>query len=195
MEDRVELLTRRLRLRRARKGDASVLFDNYTGVRNCSRFLQRDAHQDVSRTAAMLDKWCDSAWHEAGAPFSWVIATREEDEPIGVFVAIPQDHKIEIHYGIGERFWGRGLAVEAGHAAISALWRSPGTQRIWTVCDVEHVGSRRVLEKLGFHCEGTLRKRLVLPAFGDAARDCYVFSLTSRLSDELSAGAKPDEYR
>lgn len=195
MVDRVELLTERLRLRRARQGDASMLFENYTGVRNCSRFLQRDAHQDVSRTAAMLDKWCDAAWGEAGTPFSWVIATRDEDEPIGVFVAIPEAHRTEIHYGIGERFWGRGLAVEAGRAAISALWRSPGTQRIWTVCDVEHVGSRRVLEKLGFHCEGTLRKWLVLPAFGDVARDCYVFSLTSGPSSESIAGGSTDVYR
>ena len=195
MVDRVELLTERLRLRRARQGDASMLFENYTGVRNCSRFLQRDAHQDVSRTAAMLDKWCDAAWGETGTPFSWVIATRDEDEPIGVFVAIPEAHRTEIHYGIGERFWGRGLAVEAGHAAISALWRSPDTQRIWTVCDVEHVGSRRVLEKLGFHCEGTLRKWLVLPAFGDVARDCYVFSLTSGPSSESIAGGSTDVYR
>ncbi|MEQ5843194.1 GNAT family N-acetyltransferase [Paraburkholderia acidicola] len=195
MEDRVELLTRRLRLRRTRQGDAPVLFENYTGVPECSRFLQREAHQDVSRTAAMLGKWCDSAWDEARATFSWVIATRDEDEPIGVFVAIPDAHRIEVHYGIGERFWGRGLAVEAGHAAIAALWRSPGTQRIWTVCDVEHVGSRRVLEKLGFHCEGTLRKWLVLPAFGDVARDCYVFSLTSGPSGEFSAGGNSDVYR
>ncbi|WP_157915160.1 GNAT family N-acetyltransferase [Paraburkholderia acidicola] len=179
MEDRVELLTKRLRLRRARQGDAPVLFENYTGVHSCSRFLQRSVHQDIARTATMLDTWCDAFWDEAGAPFSWVIATRDDDEPIGVFVAIPEAHRIEIHYGIGERFWGHGLAAEAGHAAISALWRSHGIQRIWTVCDVEHVGSRRVLEKLGFYCEGTLRKWLVLPAFGDVARDCYVFSLTT----------------
>jgi ribosomal-protein-alanine N-acetyltransferase len=180
MEERVELLTRRLRLRRAQPGDAPVLFKNYTGVENCSRFLQRHAHADVARTEAMLGNWCDAAWDQASAPFSWVIATRDEDEPIGVFVVIPEAHKTEIHYGIGERFWGRGLAVEAGRAAVSALWRSAATQRIWTVCDLENTGSRRVLEKLGFQCEGTLRKWLMLPAFGDLARDCHVFSSTFR---------------
>jgi ribosomal-protein-alanine N-acetyltransferase len=190
MEDRVELLTKRLRLRRARKGDAPVLFENYTGAENCSRFLQRHAHADVARTEAMLGKWSDTAWDQAGAPFSWVIATRDEDEPIGVFVVIPEGHKTEIHYGIGERFWGRGLIFEAAQAAVSALWRSPSTQRIWTVCDSENSGSRRVLEKLGFHCEGTLRKWLVLPAFGDVARDCYVFSNTSRPGGE---SMHPDE--
>ncbi|WP_415774402.1 GNAT family N-acetyltransferase [Paraburkholderia sp. J94] len=93
---------------------------------------------------------------------------------------MPEGHKIEIHFGIGERFWGRGLAVEAARVAMSALWRSPDVQRIRTVCDVENTGSKRVLEKLGFQCEGTLRKWLVLPAFGNLARDCYVFSSMSR---------------
>jgi [ribosomal protein S5]-alanine N-acetyltransferase len=180
MKDRVELVTQRLHLRRARQGDAQILFRNYTGAQNCSRFLQRHPHQDVAQTEAMLRKWCLTAWDEAGAPFSWVISTLDDDEPIGLFIVIPEGHKTEIHFGIGERFWGRGLVVEAGQAAVSALWRSPNIQRIWTVCDVENTGSRRVLEKLGFKREGTLRKWLMLPAFGDLARDCYVFSNTSR---------------
>lgn len=180
MKDRVELLTERLRLRRARQGDAPVLFRNYTGAQNCSRFLQRRPHKDVAHTEAMLEKWCISAWNQADAPFSWVISTLDDDEPIGLFVVIPDGHKTEIHFGISERFWGRGLVAEAGQAAVSALWRSPDVQRIWTVCDVENAGSRRVLEKLGFQCEGTLHKWLVLPAFGNLARDCYVFASTSR---------------
>ncbi len=32
---------------------------------------------------------------------------------------------------------------------MDALWRPPETQRIWTFCDVENVGSQRVLEKMG----------------------------------------------
>jgi [ribosomal protein S5]-alanine N-acetyltransferase len=181
MGDRVELLTERLRLRRAQQGDAPVLFENYTGVQNCSRFLQRHAHANVAHTEAMLEKWCITAWDDVDAPFAWVICTRNDDEPIGLFVVIPEKHKTEIHFGIGARFWGCGLAVEASRAAVSSLWRSPDIQRVWTVCDIENAGARRVLEKLGFQHEGTLRKWLVLPAFGNLARDCYVFSSTSPL--------------
>jgi ribosomal-protein-alanine N-acetyltransferase len=91
MQDRVEPVTKRLR--RARQGDAPVLFNNYTGANNCSRFLQRQPHSNVARTEDMLGKWCNTAWEQAGAPFSWVIATRDEDEPIGVFVVVPEGHK------------------------------------------------------------------------------------------------------
>lgn len=100
MKDRVELLTQRLRLRRARRGDAPVLFRNYTGDQNCSRFLQRHGHLDVASTEAMLGKWYDAAWDQVGTPFSWVISTRDGDEAIGVFVVIPEGHKTEIHFGV-----------------------------------------------------------------------------------------------
>ncbi|SIO67186.1 ribosomal-protein-alanine N-acetyltransferase [Paraburkholderia phenazinium] len=181
MGHRIELLTERLHLRRAKKGDAAVLFENYTGSETCSRFLQRRADPDATRTQAMLTKWCDTAWDlDDDAPFAWVISTRAAGEAIGIFLVIPHGHKTEIHYGVAERFWGQGLVAEAGLAALSALWRNPATQRIWTVCDPENIGSRRVLEKLGLQCEGTLKKWLVLPAFGDEARDCLVFSTTSR---------------
>lgn len=181
MPNRVELVTERLWLRRAKPGDAAVLFTNYTGDHNCSRFLQRRADPDVAKTQTTLDKWCDAYWDmDDHAPFAWVISTRADDEAIGIFLVIPDKHKTEIHYGISERFWGQGLVAEAGRAALSALWRRPGTQRIWTVCDFENIGSRRVLEKLGMQCEGTLKKWLVLPAFGDEARDCHVFATTAR---------------
>lgn len=180
MEYRRELLTERLHLRRARNGDAQVLFANYTGSQRCSRFLQRRADPDAARTQVTLKKWCDEAWslHD-DAPFAWVISTRAADEAIGLFLVIPHGHKTEIHYGIAERFWGEGLVTEAGRAALAALWRNPATQRIWTVCDPENTGSRRVLEKLGMQCEGILKKWLVLPAFGTQARDCLVFATTA----------------
>ncbi|RQN39526.1 N-acetyltransferase [Paraburkholderia tropica] len=177
--DRTEILTARLRLRRARRNDAVALFENYTGNVDCSRFLQRLPHADVARTEAMIDNWCKQDWERPDTPFSWVISTREDDEAIGIFLAIPEGHKTEIHFGIGKRFWGRGFVAEAGAAALSSLWRAPHTQRIWTVCDVENTRSQRVLDKLGFQHEGMLRKWLRLPAFGEIARDCHVYASTA----------------
>ncbi len=49
-------------------------------------------------------------------------------------------------------------------------------QRIWTVCDLENIGSFKVLEKSGFMKEGILKEWLVLPALGQSPRDCYIYS-------------------
>jgi RimJ/RimL family protein N-acetyltransferase len=103
---------------------------------------------------------------------------RATDEPVGLFHAFPGEHKTDFHFGISKSFWAQGLASDAGRVALGALWRPPETQRIWTVCDVENVGSKRVLEELGLSFEGTLKRWVVLPAFCTKARDCHVFRAT-----------------
>lgn len=80
--------------------------------------------------------------------------------------AFAKRHAVEIHYGIGTSHDGQGFATEAAAAVTYWLLSSPPIQRVWTAVDVELVASRRVLEKLGFHCEGILRAWAVLPAFG-----------------------------
>ena len=184
------LETPRLTLGPARPGDADQLFINYCGDPACGTFLQRKPHARAAQTAAMLEKWSNAANAQqaaTGAPFAGVIRERVADEAVGVFVVIPDAHKVEIHYGIAKRLWGRGLLTEAADAAVSFLRGMAGVERIWTVCDVDNDASRRVLEKLGFQREGLLRKWLKLPAYGNAARDCWVFS--SVATDE--AASKP----
>jgi len=172
----IDLLTERLRLRAARPGDAAPLFANYCGDPACCQFLQRKPHADVRQTDAMLARWSDPAEIDLDGSWMWVIALRESDEPVGVFVVIRDGHKAEIHYGIAKTLWGQGLVAEAGQAAMTMLQQRPGLERIWTVCDVDNHGSRRILEKLGFQQEGILHKWLKLPAYDNAARDCLVFA-------------------
>jgi hypothetical protein len=114
-------MTQRLHLRRARQGDAPVLFKNYTGAQNCSRSLQRHPHQDVAQTEAMLRKWCLTAWDEAGAPFSWVISTLDDDEPIGLFVVVDQHDFVNTNvyklvtsrYRVARQFCASGFPLKA----------------------------------------------------------------------------------
>lgn len=146
MNSPTDLITERLRLRRTRAGDARVLFRNYTGDPECSRYLQRLPHKDANQTQAMLDTWCEKRWDEPGAPFAWVIALRESDEPVGLFLAIPQDHATQIHYGIARRCWGQSLVAEAGRAVLDALRRNLQTRRVWTLL---RCGKHRLPPRVG----------------------------------------------
>ena len=58
-----------------------------------------------------------------------------------------------------------------------AAWalRQPSVFRIGAVCDIENIGSARVLEKSGFVREGLLRRWLVHPNISDDPRDCYSY--------------------
>ena len=48
--------------------------------------------------------------------------------------------------------------------------------RISAVCDVENVGSARVLEKSGFVREGVLRRWMMHPNVSNEPRDCYSYA-------------------
>jgi [ribosomal protein S5]-alanine N-acetyltransferase len=173
----IDLETDRLVLRRFQPGDEIDLYD-YTGDADSSLFLQRTQHSDIQHTQQVLENWCHKKWQDGSAEFAWILGCKETNKALGLFFVFSNGHACEIHYGISKAFRGKGLIVEAGHAVVRHVLTHPFIQRIWTVCDVENHASRRVLEKLGFECEGTLRRWLMMPAFGDQARDCYCFSMT-----------------
>jgi ribosomal-protein-alanine N-acetyltransferase len=170
------LTTSRLILRQARLDDADELFQVYCGVPECTRYLTRGVHTSILQTAKFLEVWCTRAWTEQTASFAWVIADRHTDQPIGTFVVVRDGNGSQIHFGIGKQYWGRGLVVEAGNAAVKWLFENNNLNQLSTVCDAEHVSSQRVLAKLGFERKGVLQQCLVMPAFGALARDGVLYS-------------------
>jgi len=92
---------------------------------------------------------------------------------IGVIsLAFEQDHKIAVvGYGVHGDVRGLGLSVEAALTVIDhAFERYPGLKKIRAHTDAENLPSMRVLEKIGFSHEGTLRKnQFVKDRFVDEA--------------------------
>ncbi len=175
-----KLISKRLNLRRAHNGDADHLF-RYTSDLECSKFLTRAPHVCIDQTKKFLDKWCDLPWDEESNNFSWVVSLASNDEAIGIFLSKIEDHQAEVHFGIRREYWHQGYATEVLKIGTDWLLSNESIQRIWTVCDLENTGSFKALEKSGFMREGVLKNRLVIPAFGAQARDCYLYT---RLKNE-----------
>ncbi len=170
------LSTKRLILRSSTDKDSELLFKNYCSDIYSSKFLTRKPHINIEQTTKFLKDWCINSWIEESNQFAWVIALKDTDEAIGVFLVEIEGHKV-IHYGISRAFEGKGFITEAGHAAVDWLLCQSDLQRVWTICDLENQGSINVLEKLGFNREGVLRKWLTLPSFEcSSARDCYIYA-------------------
>jgi [ribosomal protein S5]-alanine N-acetyltransferase len=56
-------------------------------------------------------------------------------------------------YAIARAHWGRGIAVEAAKVAIDWAFAEHQLIEIWASTDVDHLRSRRVMEKLGMSFE------------------------------------------
>lgn len=78
------------------------------------------------------------------------------------------------HLSVTNSFCKAGLFFRGGATKVSM--EVPVSMFIRAVCDQLNNGSKKVLENIGFQNEGTLRKWIVLPAFGDQARDCHVYA-------------------
>lgn len=174
----IALFTTNLELRRAKNYDLINLFENYCGDAYCSRYLMRGRHTSLHQTQIFLETWCGSAWHIEGKSFAWVIADKYTDQAIGAFTLIQENPIMEIHFGIAQHYWGRGLLVEAGMAVITWLATQYAGRIICTMCDRENLRSSRVLEKLGFIRDEQQQKYVVMPECGPEPRCCWVYQRT-----------------
>jgi ribosomal-protein-alanine N-acetyltransferase len=66
---------------------------------------------------------------------------------------LPDGSDVELLYALSRASWGRGLAIEAGRAALEHGFGPVGLERIVAVTRPEHRASRRVMERLGMAYE------------------------------------------
>jgi len=89
----------------------------------------------------------------------WAIeANSEYVGGIGIHDIDWDKQKAEIGYWIGKPYWGKGIATEAVKQLVRLLFRRYKFMRISGLIYADNLASQRVLEKVGFKYEGTLKK-------------------------------------
>jgi ribosomal-protein-alanine N-acetyltransferase len=171
--ERIE--TERLVLRVPRMEDAPVIFAGWTRDTEVTRYLTWRPHQRVRETEDFIQS-CLSAW-KSRTRFPYVIALKESSEVIGMIDPRIEGPKVGVGYGAARAHWGKGYMTEATHAVIDWAFHQPSIYRVYATTDVENVASRRVLEKVGMQCEGTLRKYIIHPNISDVPRDSYMYAI------------------
>jgi ribosomal-protein-alanine N-acetyltransferase len=169
--------TERLLLRRPTPGDAEAIFKRYAGDAEVTRYVGWPRHQSVAETHAFIG-FSDAQWQEWPAG-PYMIVAREDGVLLGgTGFGFETPLRASTGYVLAQDAWGRGLATEALSAMVKIA--SPiGIQRLYALCHVDHRASRRVLEKCGFECEGTLRRYAEFPNLtpGSAA-DVFCYART-----------------
>jgi ribosomal-protein-alanine N-acetyltransferase len=166
--------TARLVLRPPRLADAAAMFEEYAADPAVTRFLTWKPHRSIADTRTFLERQIDVA--SRGSEASWAITRRDDDRVIGAIDASVEGTAVLLGYVLGRRHWNRGYMSEAVRAVISWGFTLPRIYRVWAVCDVENLASRRVMEKAGMEREGILRRWSLHPNLADEPRDCFVYA-------------------
>jgi ribosomal-protein-alanine N-acetyltransferase len=171
------LPTARLRLRPFGDADANDLFA-----------LQSDAH--------VLRYWDAPPWSERARAERFIAACRRmAEEGTGARLAVdrvsdgtfigwcslnrwnPEYRSASLGYCFAAAAWGHGYATEAAGVLLRWAFGALDLNRVQAETDTRNVASARVLEKLGFAREGTLREDCVV---NGEVSDSWVYGLLRR---------------
>jgi ribosomal-protein-alanine N-acetyltransferase len=156
------LTTERLVLRAFTTDDAHPLFVHARNP-NVARYTLWEEHRTIADTMTFLRDYAVLRYLE-GMAEPYAITIKPDPRPVGTcgcfWAALPHQ-TMELGYWIGEPFWGNGYVVEACRAVLSFVFPEYVPERMQARVIAGNGASARVLAKLGFRPEGTLRRSLL----------------------------------
>ena len=171
------LQTARLRLRPFADTDAEPLFALQSSA-HVLRYWDAPPWTDPARAARFIDASRQLADDGTGARLA---IDRTSD---GAFIGwcsltrwTPDHRSAALTYCLHDAVWGQGYATEAASALLRWAFDTLDLNRVQAEADTRNIASARVLEKLGFVREGTLREDCVVA--GEVS-DSWVYGLLRR---------------
>lgn len=164
------LQTERLVLRPFRLGDALDVFD-YAQSAIVGPMAGWPPHKDIEESRQVVRRFIRQG-------DEWAIVEKKCGRVIGSIGLHPDPRRTvrgarALGYALGEKFWGRGYATEAASAALRYAFERLGAPVVSACHDPKNAKSKRVLKKLGFTPEGTLRVAATLPDGRLTDKVCY----------------------
>lgn len=149
--------TPRVKLRPQLASDADDFFP-YVSDPELSRYVTWAAHTSIDETREWIAKAGEML--AKGTDIVWTI--EHEGKAVGCVglhgitwgVRAVRFDRAEMGYWIAKPFWGKGLMTEAATAATRWAFESLGLHKVTISCYEPNVGSRRVIEKVGYRYVG-----------------------------------------
>lgn len=101
--------------------------------------------------------------------FLWGIEQKSTRKVIGMIEVfdVENDRFGKVGYRVSPELWNAGLCTEALRRVIGFIFSETAMDRLEATADVKNIGSNRVLEKCGFHLEGTIRHGKMVSTYCD----------------------------
>ncbi len=157
----VEIAGRRTRVRELQPRDVETLLELASDP-EVVRFVHWTA-----RTREALTEFVEgSIAAQSASPrtaYALAVDDRATGEALGfarVMITNVEHEQAELGIYLLRRHWRKGLATELGALMIELALGTVQVHRLACHCDTENAASMRVIEKLGFVREGTIRHRV-----------------------------------
>ena len=153
-----ELQTDRVYLRRLRKEDAQMMYDNWASDSEVTRYLTWDPHTSPEETAQLLAMW--EAEYVNPQYYHWAMWHKESHTLIGSISVVSINEETEsamIGYCMSPKFWNQGIMTETVKAVNTFLLKEVGFHRVEAYHHVKNPASGKVMAKSGMIFEGVRR--------------------------------------
>lgn len=157
-----KLESKRLILRRCKKGDAKQIFDNYGSDPVVSKYVVWDKHNSVEDSQKLVEKWIES--YKNKNSYKWVIVDKASNNVIGSISAVKVNTEyktVEVGYCLGSKWWNKGYATEALKRIIKFFFEEIGVETIYANHLADNPASGKVMQKSKMKHDGTLRNRMI----------------------------------
>lgn len=147
--------TLRLTLRDFRASDFDAVFA-YASDPEVTRFMFYGP-RDQEETHDYLQRMLQSQTQTPRLTWELAVVRRGDGRLIGACdLTMEQALEADLGYILARDAWGQGYATEIAGALLGVGFEQLGLQRIFAICDINHLASVRVLEKAGLRRETTL---------------------------------------
>ncbi len=172
------LETPRLRLRQITRADAEAVFRIRSDF-EVTRYNTGAPYRQLDQAIQLIENI--TAAYGDHSEIRWGITLKDEaDELIGMIgynYWIRADCRASVGYDLARAYWGHGLMPEALRAVVEFGFERMLLNRIEADAEGRNPASRRVLEKVGFRCEGIQREHFYAD---NGFHDLWLFGLLRR---------------
>ena len=173
-------------LREQSDNDTKPFFEYYCNDPDVYHYILATVPTNLEEAQAEINYCRNLFYHKRG--IYWTLARCDSNQIIGsVGLYINNHHhRAEICYDLAKAYWRKGVMEKVLRKVIDFCFEKLNLFRIEAITLQENVPSIRILEKLGFAREGTLKKYRY---FKEAARDIELYATTQELVQAKRASA------
>lgn len=169
--------TDRLLLKGIDESDIEFIFKHFSNDFVCQFLYDEEPFAAVAEAKELIKAFqSEKNWQMN----RWVIIEQGSKQKIGTCGFMFWDkanNSIEIGYDLEKEYCNQGFMTEALSAAIDKAFFEKGINRIQAITYIDNLASCRLLEKLGFLREGTIRDKHL---FRGQYYDHYCYSVLKR---------------